>query len=210
MLCNHAAPTPSADSSVGLVPDAAFDAGAFEDAVRALLKACGLPLDSIHTERTPQRVRELWQHRLLDGYTREPIEELGEGFADSRTDMVIIKDIAIHGICPHHLLPFHGLAHVAYVPGGRLHGFGRIARMVDAISHRMTYQEWMTRDIATLLMQAGHTQGAACLVETQQLCLMLGENRRGNERVITHAFVGCFASQTAQQEHFFATLRQRV
>jgi GTP cyclohydrolase I len=88
------------------------------------------------------------------------------------------------------LVPFRGLAHVAYLPGGRLHGFGRIARLVDAIGHRFTYQEWLTRDIAEALMRHGKARGAACVIEAEQLCLLLGEDRRGDERVITQSFCG--------------------
>jgi hypothetical protein len=89
--------------------------------------------------------------RLRDGSGRSP----GRGFADPREDMVVVRGIAVHGVCPHHLVPFRGVAHVAYVPGGRLHGFGRIARLVDAIGHRFTYQEWMTRDIVEALVNHG-------------------------------------------------------
>ncbi|MBF3542687.1 GTP cyclohydrolase I, partial [Burkholderia pseudomallei] len=104
-----------------------FDPIAFEAAVRALLEASGIEIDSAHTGRTAQRVRELWQRRLLDGYEVDPAQALGAGFDDPREDMVIVSSIAVHGVCPHHLLPFRGVAHVAYLPGGRLHGFGRIA-----------------------------------------------------------------------------------
>jgi len=91
---------------------------------------------------------------------------------------------------------------VAYIPGGRLHGFGRIARMVDAIGHRFTYQEWMTRDIADVLVQHGQAAGAACLIEAEQLCLLLGEDRRGDERVITQAFAGSFENDLQARNEF--------
>ncbi len=169
-----------------------FDPIAFEAAVRALLEASGIEIDSAHTGRTAQRVRELWQRRLLDGYEVDPAQALGAGFDDPREDMVIVRSIAVHGVCPHHLLPFRGVAHVAYLPGGRLHGFGRIARMIDAISHRYTYQEWITHRIATALVTHGQARGAACLIEAEQLCLLMGENRRGDERVITQCYAGEF------------------
>ncbi|GGY17360.1 GTP cyclohydrolase I FolE [Paludibacterium paludis] len=191
-----------------LEPTAPFDAAAFETAIHDLLLACGVPPSGKHTGKTPQRVREMWQNRLLDGYAQSPETVLGEGFADDSRDMVIIRDIAIHGICPHHLIPFHGLAHVAYLPGGRLHGFGRISRMVDVISHRMTYQEWMTRDIADTLLRAGQARGVACVVDAQQLCLLLGENRRGSERVVTQAFAGAFEDDTGLQNRFLTAIRQ--
>jgi GTP cyclohydrolase I len=156
--------------------------------------------------RTAQRVRELWQRRLLGGYDLDPGAALGEGFDDSRSDMVVIRGIAIHGVCPHHLVPFRGVAHVAYLPGGRLHGFGRIARLVDAIGHRFTYQEWMTRDIAEALMYHGKARGAACVIEAEQLCLLLGEDRRGDERVVTQAFTGDFETSDQSRNEFLRAI----
>jgi len=179
-----------------------FDAAAFERAIGELLKACGIAADGMHTGKTPRRVRELWERRLLGGYALDPAEVLGPGFADPREDMVVVRGIAIHGVCPHHLVPFRGIAHVAYIPGGRLHGFGRIARLVDAIGHRLTYQEWMTRDIAEALVQHGQARGAACVIEAEQLCLLLGEDRRGDERVYTQAFAGCLDSDEQLRGEF--------
>jgi GTP cyclohydrolase I len=169
-----------------------FDVERFERAVQEMLEATGIDIDARHTGKTAQRVRELWQRRLLDGYDVEPEEALGAGFEDQRRDMVVIRGIAIHGMCPHHLLPFRGVAHVAYLPGGTLHGFGRIARLVDAISHRFTYQEWATSEIASALITHGKARGAACVVDCEQLCLLMGENRRGDERVVTQCYKGEF------------------
>ena len=185
-------------AGIGIPRRGDFDAAAFERAVGDLLAACGIAPDTTHMGRTAQRVRELWQKRLLGGYDLDPATALGDGFPDAQSDMVLIRGIAVHGVCPHHLVPFRGVAHVAYVPGGRLHGFGRIARMVDAIGHRFTYQEWMTRDIADALIAHGKAAGAACVVEAEQLCLLLGEDRRGDERVVTQAFAGCFAGSSAK------------
>lgn len=188
--------------SIGIPRSGEFDPVAFEAAVTALLSACGIQPGGAHTGRTAQRVRELWQRRLLGGYELDPADALGEGFEDDRRDMVVIRGIAVHGVCPHHLVPFRGVAHVAYLPGGRLHGFGRIARLVDAIGHRFTYQEWMTRDIAEALMHHGRARGAACVVQAEQLCLLLGENRRGDERVVTQAFTGEFESAPQLRNEF--------
>jgi GTP cyclohydrolase I len=124
--------------------------------------------------------------------------------------MVVVRGIAIHGVCPHHLVPFRGVAHVAYLPGGRLHGFGRIARLVDAIGHRFTYQEWMTRDIAEALMHHGKARGAACVIEAEQLCLLLGEDRRGDERVMTQAFTGDFEASDQLRYEFLRGLGSRT
>nr|WP_254624579.1 GTP cyclohydrolase I FolE [Burkholderia diffusa] len=185
-----------------------FDPIAFEMAIGSLLKASGIEIDASHTGRTAQRVCELWQKRLLDGYDVDPAEALGMGFDDHRKDMVIIRSIAVHGVCPHHLLPFRGVAHVAYLPGGRLHGFGRIARMIDAISHRFTYQEWITNEIATALVNYGKARGAACMIEAEQLCLLMGENRRGDERVITQSFVGEFDHNVQARNEFLRVINR--
>lgn len=183
-----------------------FDPEAFERAVTDLLRACGVEPEGAHTGKTPRRVRELWEKRLLGGYALDPAEVLGPGFADPRQDMVVVRGIAVHGVCPHHLVPFRGTAHVAYVPGGRLHGFGRIARLVDAMGHRLTYQEWMTRDIADALVKHGQALGAACVVEAEQLCLLLGEDRRGDERVYTQAFAGCFNDDAQLRSEFMRAI----
>ncbi|MBU1235294.1 MAG: GTP cyclohydrolase I FolE [Gammaproteobacteria bacterium] len=193
-------------AGIGIARQRPFDAEAFERAITDLLNACGVASDTVHTGKTAQRVRDLWQKRLLGGYDIDPAEALGDGFADERADMVVIRGIAIHGVCPHHLVPFRGVAHVAYLPGGRLHGFGRIARLVDAIGHRFTYQEWMTRDIAEALMTHGKARGAACIIEAEQLCLLLGEDRRGDERVVTQAFTGDFERSEQSRREFMRAI----
>ncbi|MHB1052470.1 MAG: GTP cyclohydrolase I FolE [Thiobacillus sp.] len=207
--CDHDGHFQHGNGSPGIPQIGSFDPVAFEAAVNAMLTACGVAPDSVHTGRTALRVRELWQKRLLGGYAISPKEALGEGFADERDDMVVVRGIAVHGVCPHHLVPFRGVAHVAYIPGGRLHGFGRIGRMVDAISHRFTYQEWMTRDIAEALVTHGMAKGAACIVEAEQLCLLLGEDRRGDERVVTQAFTGCFKDSDQMRNEFLRATVQR-
>lgn len=202
---------PSAGSGgCGIARTGAFDPVAFERAVGDLLAACGIAADSQHMGRTASRVRELWQKRLLGGYELDPAQALGEGFEDPRADMVVIRGIAVHGVCPHHLVPFRGVAHVAYLPGGRLHGFGRIARMVDAIGHRFTYQEWMTRDVADALVRHGRAAGAACVIEAEQLCLLLGEDRRGDERVVTQAFAGAFEHSDRHRAEFLRAIDARA
>jgi len=203
--CDHDPAAPVAHA-LGIPRVGAFDAAAFERAIGDLLQACGISNEGVHTGKTPRRVRELWERRLLGGYALDPAEVLGPGFADAREDMVVVRGIAIHGVCPHHLVPFRGIAHVAYVPGGRLHGFGRIARLVDAIGHRLTYQEWMTRDIAEALVRHGQAKGAACVIEAEQLCLLLGEDRRGDERVVTQAFTGCFRDSDQMRNEFLRAI----
>jgi GTP cyclohydrolase IA len=204
----HGDPLPGA---LGIHRGGPFDAARFERAIAEMLAACGFDVNdgeaNKHVGNTPKRVRELWQNRLLGGYETDPAAALGSGFVDDRSDLVTIRGIAVHGVCPHHLVPFRGVAHVAYLPGGRLHGFGRIARLVDAFAHRFTYQEWLTRDIVDALVGIGHAKGAACVVHCEQLCLLLGENRRGDERVVTQAFAGVLSTDTALRQEALQSLR---
>ena len=98
---------------------------------------------------------------------------------------------------------------VIYPPQVALAGFGRIARLVDAIGHRFTYQEWMSHDIAEALMLHGKARGAACLIEAEQLCLLLGEDRRGDERVVTQAFAGEFEESPQWRNEFLRACTSR-
>ncbi|TSA22846.1 MAG: GTP cyclohydrolase I FolE [Betaproteobacteria bacterium] len=204
--CDHDHGAPALGGEVGIPRTGVFNAPAFEQAVLDMLRACGVEPDAAHMGRTAVRVRELWEKRLLGGYAIDPAAALGEGFADVRDDMVVIRGIAVHGVCPHHLVPFRGVAHVAYIPGGRLHGFGRIGRMVDAIGHRFTYQEWMTRDIAEAMVTHGKAIGAACIIEAEQLCLLLGEDRRGDERVVTQAYSGVMREDAQRRNEFLRAI----
>lgn len=185
----------------------AFDPKGFEQAVKYLLEASGIEIDAVHTGKTAQRVRDLWQRRLLDGYDIDPAEALGAGLEDRRRDMVVMRGIAVHGVCPRHLLPFCGVAHVAYLPNGRLHGFDRVARLVDAISHRFTYQEWVANEIARALMAHGKARGAACLLQSEPSALLMGEGRRGNERIVTHGYTGEFEQNTQARMEFLHAIQ---
>jgi len=196
----------SESSEPGVLPERAFDRPRFEAAVFEMLEAAGFSTENKHLERTRTRVAQLWEDRLLGGYQQDLATILGGGFVDERKDIVIIRGIAVHGVCPHHLVPFRGQAHIAYAPGGRLHGFGRIARLVDAICHRLTYQEWATRSIADALVEHGQARGAACVIDAEQLCLLLGENRRGEERVQTQAFSGAFAEEPQLRSEFLSAI----
>jgi GTP cyclohydrolase IA len=193
-------------SKTGIRRTRPFDPVAVEKAIQAFLDACGFARDEEHLGNTPKRVRALWEERLLSGYDQDLETILGDGFVDPRKDLVVIRGIAIHGVCPHHLVPFRGVAHIGYLPGGRLHGFGRLARMIDAISHRLTYQEWLTRDVADALVTHGKARGAACIVDAEQFCLLLGENRRGEERVRTQAFSGAMSESFELRSEFLAAI----
>jgi GTP cyclohydrolase I len=204
---SKAARVDAPQTSVGLKRVGPFDAAAFEQAVTSMLTAAGFDPQSEHLRTSAKCVRDLWQSRLLNGYETEPGEALGSGFADPRRGMVVVRGITVHGMCPHHLLPFRGVAHIAYLPGSRLFGFGGITRLVDAVCHRFIYQEHATDALAHALMQHGDARGAACVIEAEQLCLLLGEVRRGDERVATQSFAGEFATDRDARAEFLQAIK---
>jgi GTP cyclohydrolase IA len=165
---------------------------ALRAALEALLKASGL--DPAHTPdlgETPARVARLWQSEFLAGYDMDPAKILGdpvEGEADP--DVVVVGGLRFHAMCPHHLLPYRGVAHVAYLPAGKLVGFGRLAELVDCFTKRLTLQERATHQIADALCRHLGARGAGCVIEAEQLCLALPGEKHDQSGVVTSSFVG--------------------
>lgn len=167
---------------------AAPDATAMASAVRDFLRAAGLPLTDANLVGTPERVAETWVSEFLDGYARTPEEALGERFPapdNSAGELVVVTDLRFHSMCPHHLLPYEGRAHVAYVPGKQVVGFGRLSALVDCFAHRLILQEDLARQVAGSLARVLGSPAAACIVDAKQACLRLrGDKQRD---AVTHA-----------------------
>jgi GTP cyclohydrolase I len=170
----------------------ASDSKALRAAVKALLRAAGRDVDKDpDLARTPERVAEVWQREFLAGYDMDPARILGEqvvGEADP--DVVVVGGLRFHAMCPHHLLPYRGVAHVAYLPAGRLAGFGRLADLVECFTKRLTLQERATHQIAEALWHGLGARGAGCVIEAEQLCLALPGERHDQSGVVTSSFVG--------------------
>ncbi len=159
-----------------------------ERAVTAFLEAAGLELSDPNLAQTPQRVTEAWANEFLSGYGQTARGALGERFPVSRAserEVVVVTDLWFRSMCPHHLLPYSGRAHVAYVPGDSVVGFGRLSALVEVFANRLVLQEELARQIATALADELSTRGAACVLEAEQTCLRL----RGSEQceAVTHA-----------------------
>jgi len=152
--------------------------------------------------RTPKRVADAWAGEMLSGYGEDPDRILRAGFASDDGGLVIVRDIPFVSICVHHLLPFHGTAHVAYLPQGRLVGLSKIARGVDALSRRLQLQERLTRQVATALEKALHPIGAACRLEAEHLCLTIRGARKRGARVVTTSYTGAFLRRPALRTEF--------
>lgn len=162
------------------------------DAVAALLRACGLePERDADLGQTPERVARLWREEFLLGYTMDPAAILGDAvLGETDPEVVVVRGLRFHSMCPHHLLPYRGVAHVAYIPNGRLIGFGRLAELVDCFTRRLTLQERATTQIAESLCRHLQARGAGCVLEAEQLCLALPGERHDGSGVVTSAFVG--------------------
>ncbi|QSQ16271.1 GTP cyclohydrolase I [Myxococcus landrumensis] len=164
------------------------DPVAMAAAVKAFLHAAGLPLQDANLVDTPQRVADAWCRDFLDGYAKTPEEALGKTFPTPRgssRELVVVTNLRFHSMCPHHLLPVTGVAHVAYVPGKQMAGFGRLSALVDCFAHRLILQEELAREVASSLARVLGSPGTACVIEAEQACLrMRGAQQRD---AITHA-----------------------
>lgn len=161
-----------------------------EAAVAAFLRACGLDLGHPDLDRTPERVAALWRAEFLAGYGMDPAEILGDPVVgEGETELVIVRDLPFHGMCPHHLLPYLGRATVAYLPAGKLVGFGRLGRLVTCFTRRLTLQERATNEVADALVEHLGARGAACVMVAHHTCLSVPDDKHA-ARVVTAAFRG--------------------
>lgn len=173
------------------------DLHALAEAIAALLRAAGLdPSQDGDLRQTPERVAKLWADEFLAGYDMDPAALLGDpvvGEADP--DVVIVSGLRFHSLCPHHLVPYRGVAHLAYLPAGKLAGFGRLAGLVECFTKRLTLQERATHVLAEKLWHGLSARGAGCVLEAEQLCLALPGERHDQSVVVTSAFVGDMAER---------------
>jgi GTP cyclohydrolase I len=180
---------------------------AAEDAVERFLDALGLPSDvrgSPDLAETPRRVAETWLGELADGYRRDPAQVLAGAQPSRARDLVAVTGIDYVSVCPHHLLPSRGVAHVAYLPGGRVAGFGQLVKLVDALSHRLVLAEDLAADVAAALSRHLGARGAACLLEAEHLCLSVRGERRPRALAHAEAFTGELARDGAPRRRFLA------
>jgi len=157
-------------------------------AVADFLRAAGVPLDDPNLANTPQLVAHAWVNEFLDGYGTTPEAALGETFPappGGAGELVVVTDLRFHSMCPHHLLPLEGTAHVAYVPGKEVVGFGRLGALVNGFAHRLILQEDLAREVASALARVLGSSATACIIEARQACLRLrGDHQRD---AVTHA-----------------------
>ena len=159
--------------------------------------------------RTPQRVAEAFKF-LAGGYTENPTEVLNDALFESTSDeMVIVKDIDFYSLCEHHMLPFFGKCHVAYLPTKKVVGLSKIPRLVDVYARRLQIQERMTQEIATTLMELIQPEGVGVVVEAQHLCMMMRGVQKQNSYAITSAMLGSFREDARTRAEFLELIRHQ-
>ncbi len=178
------------------------DRGRLLRAARLFLEGIGETELGGDTRRTPARVADAWSGEIVSGYRADPERILTTTFPAREHDMVVVRDLPFVSVCVHHLLPFHGTAHVAYLPDGRLVGLSKIARAVDALSRRLQLQERLTRQVVEALDRALRPLGAACRMEAEHLCMTIRGARKRGTRVVTSSYSGAFARSPALRAEF--------
>ncbi|MBI3919034.1 MAG: GTP cyclohydrolase I FolE [Betaproteobacteria bacterium] len=167
---------------------------------RTILKDIGEDPDREGLQKTPERVAKALQF-LTHGYDLDPPEILRSAmFQEEYQQMVIVKDIEIYSLCEHHLLPFFGKAHVAYIPNGRIVGLSKIPRVVDAYARRLQVQERLTVEIRNCIDQTLEPQGVAVVIEAQHLCMVMRGIQKQHSVATTSAFTGEFNSDKTRAE----------
>jgi GTP cyclohydrolase IA len=177
---------------------APIDQARAEAAVRELLIAVGEDPDRPGLQDTPARVARAYAE-TFGGLHQDPLEVLATTFDEDHDELVLIRDIPMYSTCEHHLVPFHGVAHVGYIPGedGRVTGLSKLARLVDLYARRPQVQERMTRQIADAMVEGLKPRGVLVVIEAEHLCMAMRGIRKPGSRTVTSAVRGMFRDNPA-------------
>jgi GTP cyclohydrolase I len=181
----------------------------YEDLVREMIVRLGEDPDREGLTRTPARVQEAMQF-LLKGYKDDPEALLRRAlFTVSYDEMVIVKDVEMFSLCEHHLLPFFGKVHVAYIPNGKVIGLSKIPRLIEIFSRRLQIQERLTTQIAEAIQNAIAPLGVGVVVEARHLCMMMRGVEKQHSSAVTSSMLGCFRAEVETRTEFLSLIRQR-
>jgi GTP cyclohydrolase I len=174
----------------------------FADLVRRILLAIGEDPAREGLMKTPERVEGSLRF-LTQGYGQTVADAVGDAvFEETHQSMIMVRDIELYSLCEHHLLPFFGRAHVAYVPNGKIMGLSKAARIVDLFAHRLQVQERMTDQIADAVMDVIQPHGVGVVIEAAHLCMMMRGVQKQNSRTVTSALRGIFRDDSKTRDEF--------
>lgn len=185
-----------------------IDQAKVREAVSLFLEAIGEDPGRPGLVETPDRIARMCEE-LFAGLEQTAAEPLAKRFSVDANNLVMEKDITFYSLCEHHLLPFYGRAHIAYIPNGQVVGLSKLARTVEVFARRPQIQEQMTNQIASALMDELHPQGVMVMVEAEHMCMTMRGIKKPGSRTCTTAMLGCFKDQPALQQEFFHLLGVR-
>jgi GTP cyclohydrolase IA len=179
-----------------------------EELTRELLVRLGEDPDREGLVRTPERFSKAYQY-LTKGYREDPAEILnGALFSVDYDEMVIVKDIEMFSLCEHHMLPFFGTVHIAYIPKGKVLGLSKLPRLVEVFARRLQVQERLTVEIAESIQNAIHPLGVGVVIEARHLCMMMRGVEKQHSATVTSSMIGAFRAQQTRQE-FLSLIRDK-
>jgi len=181
----------------------------FEDLVREMIVRLGEDPQREGLLRTPERVQKAFQF-LTRGYNEDPETMLKKAlFTVSYDEMVIVKDVEVFSLCEHHMLPFFGKVHVAYIPNGKVIGLSKIPRLIEIFSRRLQIQERLTTQIAETIQKVIQPQGVGVVIEARHLCMMIRGVEKQHSAAVTSSMLGCFRDEQETRTEFLSLIRQR-
>ncbi|MBQ3601983.1 MAG: GTP cyclohydrolase I FolE [Lachnospiraceae bacterium] len=180
-----------------------MDAKKIEEAVKLFLEGIGEDINREGLLDTPKRISSMCQE-LFSGLQETPQQHLTKIFHATNNEMVIEKDITFYSVCEHHLLPFYGKVHVAYIPDGKVVGLSKIARTVEVFAKRPQIQEQMTGQIADAFMEYLKPQGVIVMIEAEHMCMTMRGIKKPGSKTVTYVTRGVFAKQNELVTNFFA------
>ena len=190
------------DIAVEPVKVSDLSAASFEDLVAEMILRLGDDPEREGMRKTPKRVAKSLAF-LTEGYRKRPQEVVGDAlYEQGHQNMVLVKDIELYSLCEHHLLPFFGKAHIAYIPDGHILGLSKLARLVEVYARRFQVQERLTEQIAQAVWETTRPQGVAVVVEAYHLCMMMRGVQKQNSKTITSAMRGAFLEDQRTRDEF--------
>jgi len=188
---------------------ATLTSASFEELVREMIVRLGEDPRREGLDRTPARVHRALEY-LTRGYKQDPQTMLkGALFTVSYDEMVIVKDVEMFSLCEHHMLPFFGKVHVAYIPNGKVIGLSKIPRLIEILSRRLQIQERLTTQIAETIHEAIEPQGVGVVIEARHLCMMMRGVEKQHSAAVTSSMLGCFREEQETRNEFLSLIRNR-